>query len=137
GIQQELKVLRARSEEAGREIRLRFPAYANLTRPTPVTSDEIRAALRADEALVSFYFGDRNSFAWALPKSGSIAFAAVPLTGPEIDSKVAALRKALDAEVDYISDMPEFDLGLAHGLYKALLEPVAPGWHRARQLVVV
>ena len=102
-----------------------------------MTSDEIRAALKPDEALVAFYFGDRSSFAWAVPKSGPIAFSVVPFNGTEIDRKIAALRKALDDDVDYISDMPEFDLGLAHTLYKALLEPVAAGWRPAKQLVVV
>jgi CHAT domain-containing protein len=136
-LQQELKVLRTQSEETSRDIRRRFPAYANLIRPAPVTAEEIRGALKPDEALVSFYFGERSSFAWAVPKSGPIAFAALPLTAPEMERKVAVLRKALDAEVEYIADMPNFDLGVAHDLYSALLEPVAAGWRDARQLVVV
>jgi len=137
GLQQELKALRTQGEQTARDIRRRFPAYANLTRPTPVTSEEIRGALKPDETLVSFYFGDRSSFAWAVPKSAAMAFAAVPLTGPEMEVKVAALRKALDADVEYISDLPQFDLDLAHALYKALLEPIAAGWRDAKQLVVV
>ena len=110
-LQNDLKALRTQGEQAARDIQRRFPAYANLIRPAPVTTEEVRGALKPDEALVSFYFGNRSSFAWAVSKSGPVAFAAVPLTGPEMEAKVAALRKALDADVDYIVDMPQFDLG--------------------------
>ena len=85
---------------------------------------------------MSFYFGDAHSFAWALQKSGPIAFAAIPLTAAEMESKVAALRKALDADVEYINQMPDFDVGGAHQLYEALLKPIEAGWRPAKQLVI-
>ena len=40
-------------------------------RPPPATADDIRAALKPDEALLSFYFGSRTSFVWAIPKAGA------------------------------------------------------------------
>jgi len=36
--------------------------------------------LRPGEALLSFYFGQADSFVWAVPKEGPVAFAAAPLT---------------------------------------------------------
>ena len=35
---------------------------------------------------MSFYFGDAHNFAWALQKSGPIAFAAIPLTAAEMET---------------------------------------------------
>ena len=53
-----------------------------------------------------------------------------------MESKVAALRKALDADVEYINQMPDFDVGGAHQLYEALLKPIEAGWRPAKQLVI-
>ena len=36
-----------------------------------------------------------------------------------------------------LGDIPEFDLGAAHGLYEKLLKPVKAGWEGARSLLVV
>ena len=49
--------LRADRKAARQEIKQRFPAYADLVDPKPPTVDEIKAALRPGEALLSFYFG--------------------------------------------------------------------------------
>src|SRR5262249_24195959 len=48
--------LRAERKTAQQQIKQRFPAYAPLVDPKPPTVDEIKAALRSGEALLSFYF---------------------------------------------------------------------------------
>ena len=95
-LQEELARLRKDRQGARREIQRRFPEYASLIRPAPTTVDDIRASLRADEALLSFYFGSRESFVWAIPKDGPIAFAQLALNATQLQSKVTALRAALD-----------------------------------------
>ena len=87
--------------------------------PKPPTVDEIKAALRPGEALLSFYFGQDASFVWAVPKDGAVAFAAVPLTAIELEAKVRRLRQALEPQVTSVSDIPPFDLTLAYELYTA------------------
>ena len=137
-LQQELAKLRKERLEARRDIQRRFPEYASLTKPPPATTDDIRAALRPDEALLSFYFGSRTSFAWAIPKQGPIAFAQININAARLESKVAALREALDPpSVQTMADIPAFDVEGAHELYKLLLEPVAEGWRPAKSLIVV
>jgi hypothetical protein len=69
-LQEEPARLRKDRQGARREIQRRFPEYASLIRPAPTTVDDIRASLRADEALLSFYFGSRESFVWAIPRMG-------------------------------------------------------------------
>ena len=99
--------------------------------------DEIKATLRPNEALLSFYFGFRSSFVWAVPKDGAVVFATIPMGAGDIDGKVRKLRKALEPEVVTIDQIPPFDLALAHELYALLLQPVEPGWKPARNLIVV
>ena len=133
---------RSRSSEFDRkpiqeEIKRRFPAYADLIDPRPPTVDEIKASLRPGEALLSFYFGQDESFIWAVPHDGTVAFAAVPATALELTAKVQRLRQALEPQVARIEEIPPFDLALAYELYSTLLKPVEAGWKEAKNLIVV
>ncbi len=118
-------------------IAKQFPSYANRIDPKPPTVDEIKATLKPDEALLSFYFGRESSFVWAVPKTGKVSFAAIHATSGDIETKIRKLREALEPQADMVSDIPEFDLGLAYDLYSLLLKPVEPGWKPAKSLVVV
>ncbi len=89
------------------------------------------------EAMLSFYFGQTSSFVWAVPKNGPVAFAAIKASSGDIESKVRKLREALEPQAAMISDIPPFDLKLAHELYSLLLQPVESGWKPAKNLIVV
>jgi CHAT domain-containing protein/tetratricopeptide (TPR) repeat protein len=129
--------LRGERDKARQEIRTQFRDYASLVDPTPPTVDDVRAVLRADEAFVSFYFGRERSFVWAVPKVGPVSFASIPLTAGDMETKVRALREALEPQAATIAEIPAFDLGLAHELYTLLLRPVEDGWRPAKSLLVV
>jgi len=129
--------LRAARTALLKEVEARFPDYADLMAPKPATVAEARAALRPGEALISAFVGESRTHVWAIPKSGTVAFAVVPLGQRELSIKVAALRSALQPNARTLGDIPEFDLKEAYGLYKALLEPVAAGWRDAKNLLVV
>jgi CHAT domain-containing protein len=136
-LQQELKKLREERQDARREIERRFPEYARLVNPLPLSAEEIRAALKPDEALLSFYFGHWSTFVWALPKEGPIAFARIPLNAKRFEGKIKALRTSLDLNIETLDDIPPFDVTAAHELYNLLLRPVEQGWRAAKSLIVV
>jgi CHAT domain-containing protein len=131
-----LEKLRADRKAARQEIKQHFPAYADLVDPKPPTVDEIKAALQPGEALLSFYFGQTASFVWAVPKDGAIAFAAIPMTAAELETKIHTLRQALEPQITMVSEIPPFDLALAYDLYTSLLKPVEAGWKPAKSLIV-
>jgi CHAT domain-containing protein len=136
-VRAEVEKLRAQRATAQQEIKRRFPSYADLVDPKPPSVDEIKATLRPDEALLSFYFGQTASFVWAVPKDGPVAFAKVPLTALELSAKVHTLREALDPQVARVEEIPPFDVSLAYELYGALLKPVEAAWKNAKSLIVV
>jgi CHAT domain-containing protein len=136
-INASINSLRAARDKARQEINQNFPDYADLVSPKPPSVSEIRATLVQGEALLSFYFGQSGSFVWAVPKTGPIAFAVVKATSGEIESKIQKLRDALEPQAALISDIPPFDLKLAHEIYSLLLEPVESGWKSANNLIVV
>ncbi len=136
-LQVSIDKLRKVHMAARREIDRRFPGYANLVDPKPPTTDELRASLRPDEALVSFYLGRLNSFIWVMRRQGPIAFAVIRMGAKPIEEKVLELRKALEPEASTIADIPQFDLKLAYELYTLLLQPVEQAWKPAKHLIVV
>jgi len=119
------------------EIERRHPEYERLTRPQPATVDQAQAALQEGEALVSFYIGETRSFAWGVPKRGPVTFVALDLGAGEVERLVGAVRHAVDREISSVDQIPAFDVGAAHRLYAALLEPVRAAWKGADTLVVV
>src|SRR6516164_6944833 len=136
-IRTEIEQLRTERKTAQQQIKQRFPAYATLIDPKPPTVDEIKAALRSGEALLSFYFGQDKSFVWAVPKEGAVAFAAVPATAVQLEANVRRLRETLEPQVTMVSEIPAFDVALAYQLYATLLKPVETGWRGSKSLIVV
>ena len=136
-INASINALRTDRNKARQEISQKFPAYADLVSPKPPTVDQIKATLVEGEALLSFYFGLGGSFVWAVPKNGSVAFAAINATSGDIEGKVRKLREALEPQAAMISDIPEFDQKLAYELYSLLLKPVESGWTSAKNLIVI
>lgn len=136
-IQASIASMRNERDKARREIKQKFPVYADLVSPKPPSVAEIRATLADDEAMLSFYFGQNGSFVWAVPKSGPVAFAAVHANIGDIETKIRKLREALEPQAAMISDIPPFDLKLGYELYELLLKPVESGWKPAKNLIVV
>ena len=119
------------------EIERRFPDYANLIDPKPVTLEQARKVLAPDEAMLTFYLGETRSFAWAVPASGAPAFASTPLSAQKIAEEVHALRRALEPDASTLVQIPAFDTDRAYRLYAALLQPIESGWRSAKSLLVV
>jgi CHAT domain-containing protein len=119
------------------EIEGRFPEYAQLIDPQPLTVVEAQGYLRPGEALVSVYVGGDRGYVWAVPQAGRPAFAAVDLGREDLAEMVAALRGALDPRARTLGDIPEYDLATAYRLYERLLKPVEARWKQADSLLVV
>lgn len=120
-----------------REIERQFPDYADLIDPQPATTQQARASLRPGEAMLALHVGARKTLVWAIPSSGPIAFAAVPMGEAQVERAVQTLRYALDTGAQFYGEIPAFDVELAHNLYRQLIEPVARGWEGAQNLLVV
>jgi CHAT domain-containing protein len=135
-LRNEIDKLRDARATLKQEIEKRFPDYANLVDPTPGSIAQARAVLAEDEALVALYAGEKESYVWALRKTGSVAFARVPLRRDQLADMVGQLRRALDPNAPTLGEIPSFDVGLAHRLYAAILQPVEAGWKGAKTLIV-
>jgi CHAT domain-containing protein/tetratricopeptide (TPR) repeat protein len=117
----------------------RFPEYATLANPEPLSIADTQALLEADEALYLVVFGDEQGFAWAITREGS-QWQPIPFGTKALAEKVQTLRCGLDASnwseparrercqqltgvAVSDSDPLPFDLAKAHELYTTLLGP--------------
>jgi CHAT domain-containing protein len=104
-----------------------FPEYAELARPKPLNTEEVQKLLGADEALVFYLAGDKESYVFALTRE-SFDWRTIPLGAKDLAAKVTSFRHGLDVGAltkSASAGKPElFDLGLANELYVALLGPV-------------
>jgi tetratricopeptide (TPR) repeat protein len=136
-IRNRLAAIAAERNDLQKTFAKEFPDYAALSNPLPLTGKEVQALLSADEALVLFSAGDKESYVFALTRDG-FDWQAIPLGEQALEQKVAAFRRGLDAGVLLRGDWRGlFDLALAHELYDALIGPVEPLIRGKRHLMVV
>jgi len=136
-LRAEIDALRSRHTSIRADLAARFPGYAALVNPKPPSIDQVATSLTPDEALLSFYFGEKSGFVWVIRKNEPARFARLGTTPADVSARVSKLKEALEPQATMISDIPAFDVGLAYRLYADLLKPVEDGWKSARNLIVV
>lgn len=136
-LRQGIDRMRGERKQLGQDIAAKFPEYANLVNPKPVAVAELQRALQPNEALVSYLAGEDGGFVWVVRKDKPIRFAAFQPDAAQLGKTVRGLRRALDAEVGLLQELPDFDLKAAYQLYAAILKPVEDAWADADTLLVV
>ena len=137
-MRKDVDALTAERATLKRDIERRFPEYAELVDPKPVSIALVQSALRAQETLISIYLGEDAAFIWAVPKSGAPILASAPLGIAQITKTVEGLRKALDPQATSIDEIPAFDVAGAAKLYADLLKPVEAAWKgSSKHLLIV
>ena len=138
GAQASIVKLRGERDKERAEIAKRFPSYADLIDPKPPTVEEIKATLKPDEALLSFYFGRDISFVWAVPKDGQVAFAAIHATAGELESQgPQAARGAGAAGGDDLRHSAVRSCACIRALRACCSSRSRAGWKPAKNLIVV
>lgn len=135
-MRKRLGAIKPEKTTLAKEVKTKFPAYAELVRPSPASILDIQAGLQAGEAFIYVLPTERNTLVWAIPKNGKPAFVSAQIGGSELDRIVKQLRRSLDIGTAGLDQVPPFDLQAAHRLYTLLLAPVAAGWEGASHLFV-
>lgn len=136
-VRRDLDGLRAEQAKLRREIERRFPDYAALTSPKPLTVADAQKALRPGEALVAIYVAADRTYTWALPQQGALAFGTAPVGREKLIERVNHLREALDIPNASLANFPKFDLAASYALYSEILKPLEPAFKDATSLLIV
>jgi CHAT domain-containing protein len=95
----------------------RFPNYVALSKPQPLTIEQIQALLSDEEALVTVD-SDEKSYVWVITKDRA-EWKELSVSAEDVTKEVKSLRAGLNPE----SPKP-FDHKLAYRLYQQVLEPI-------------
>jgi CHAT domain len=115
-IRDRIRSVRVERAQVETVLDQRFPDYAALAKPEPLSVQETQGLLAADEVLVVFDFGQR-SYAGVFTQSDAAAFE-LKITATELDAEVKNLRAS-------ISYSPRFDAEASYRLYISLFGPFA------------
>jgi CHAT domain-containing protein/Tfp pilus assembly protein PilF len=118
GIRQQLASTERKLADISAQLQRDFPDYAALANPRPLKVESVQKLIRPDEALVLLLTGDKESYVFALTRSG-FDWRTIPSGRDDLVSRTAAFRRGLDLDT-----MTQFDIGIAHELYTLLLGPV-------------
>ena len=154
-----LAAIDARIKEIDKELAAKFPDYAALSSPAPLSADEVQAQLGTDEALVLFLdlqeglATPEETFIWVVTKT-ELRWVRSEIGTKALAHEVQALRCGLDAEAwadrpcakltgqsytdaDRDADKPlPFDHARAYRLYRALFGQVED-LIKGKQLLIV
>lgn len=115
-----------------------FPQYQHLSAALALPAlDTLRQTLRQDEVMVVWYFAEHQGYVWALSRQGPVHFQPLPLGRAALAHDVARLRQSLAPDASTVQDIPPFDLGRAHALYRAVLAPVQKALQGKRVLLAI
>jgi len=129
--------LRSATEDYRRreeQLQARFPRYGRLVTPTPLDAAAVAKLLRRNEALLRVLPGRNETWAFLVKADGSVHGAVAKLPATQLTAEVQRLRAGVDASSGKI---PDFDLALAHELYRELLGPLEPALAGVGHLIVV
>ena len=123
-IKYDISELKKERDAVKIQIKDRYPEYFDLVEPKPINIDRTAKILNQNEILVTWYFGERQSFIWAINQNGLNGFEKINITKKDVARDVRNLRKSLDPGVASVDEIPPFDVNLSNKLYLQLIKPV-------------
>jgi hypothetical protein len=109
-IRKRIEAVKVKRERLQQIFNERFPDYAALSKPQPVSLSETQALLADDEALLVFDFGDK-SYGWIITKADA-NWTELKVSAKDLDAQVRALRVSLT------DSRKRFDPELAFKIYQ-------------------
>jgi CHAT domain-containing protein len=109
------------------ELRERYPKYAELRHPKPITAGEVQKhILQPGEVLIEYFVGEKESWAFVVTRHGLENIVPIPAGRAELAAKVAALRRPFELvkQTGSVAALNQFNLEAAHELYEKLFAPV-------------
>ena len=137
-LRDKLRTIAARRTAIQSHLQTDFPSFSRLVGSSRVTISEVQSALKQDQVLVSVYSNDNGTYIWAIRSGQMPAFAHMRQSEVDVQALVARVRDGLEfRHSNAVADIPSFDVGAAHELYRTMLDPVAGTWRGARELIIV
>jgi CHAT domain-containing protein len=129
-IRDRLKSIAIERNEIGISLKQRFPNFAALSKPTPISVKDTQALLADDEALIAFDFDDQ-SYAWVITRTNA-NWIELKITAKQVAEEVKLLRSSLTFNID-----KPFDTQLAFEIYQQTFGAIADKLQGKTRLSVI
>jgi tetratricopeptide (TPR) repeat protein len=139
-LQQSSAQLAQSLKEASAELYGKFPKYAELVAPDPITIDETQRLLRPGEALISYFTLDDRVLGWLVQPGRAPTYRDVPVGKDTLSATIARIRASITPACNQEGAdcrVPAFDVSDANQLYTLLLKPFAGALADTRRLIIV
>jgi len=135
---QQLAKLSDRRTQIDAELKVKFPSYASLVSPDPMSLEQVRALLSPGEVLVYYFCGTDGVYVWGITRENSI-WRKLDVGLTTLSASVSKLRETLDLATLSGQGVKAklFNLELSHQLYVWLLGSVEPLMTGKSHLVIV
>jgi CHAT domain-containing protein len=123
-----------------RELERKYPSYARLKNPRPLTVEEIRGKVLGEgERLLEYFVGEGETFLFIVSRNGLEALRSIPVGKRELAANVEALRRPFEQikATGNFQELEKFDLALARDLYGLLLAPAEEHLRGAARILIV
>ena len=106
-----------------KEIESRFPRYAELLQPKPISLTDAQLALRSGEVLLSYFVGPKVTAAFVITRERATM---VPMVIPrrELRNTADQFRRVF-GQVSDLNALAQWKPASAHAMYRLILEPIA------------
>ncbi|OOZ39575.1 hypothetical protein BOW53_11055 [Solemya pervernicosa gill symbiont] len=118
------------------EIAEKFPDYAELVDPAPMSITQAQQILAGDEVLISTYTGRDRTYLWTVGDGDAFHFTVAPLGYDELQRHVETLRSAFAPTGLSLSSIPDFDVELGHQLFEDLFAESEAVWKSRRSIFI-
>ena len=125
-IRDRLQAITSEREQIRTSLKQRFPEFAALFNPAPLSIRETQALLADDEALIIFDF-DEHSYGGVITRSTAYG-GALNITARDLEAQVKTLRASLDAA---------FDVGASYRLYQSIFGSLADEVASKKRLSII
>ena len=129
-IRDRLQAITSEREQIRTALNERFPDFAALSKPAPLSIQETQALLADDEALIIFDF-DERSYGGVITRSSANG-GAINITAKDLEAQVKSLRASLN-----IPSSMQFDVRASYELYKSIFGSFADKIASKKRLSVV
>lgn len=134
GLRAEADSLRQRLTQLDAELAAKFPAYAELASPRPITIAETQKLLAPNQAMIVYAVGTNESY-FAVVNHDIAGIFGVPIGAKDLTAAVKKLRRSLNPEGK--TSVPPFEASTAFQLYQKFFAPAEPALKGVTQLYVV
>ncbi len=117
-----------------KEIDEKYPRYADLKRPKPLSVQELQGILKPDETVISYGVGEQKTALFIIGKE-IFRIKELDAGSQELKELVMAFRRGLEDSLEF-EDLGKFKPENAYRLYQKIFEPIAGELENRKKLYI-